>query len=221
MKQTLLFFFLCGTTIACTQRQTTNNEQNIEQITLKENPKHHNNDRNKKYTVTPDFNSIFPKSDTELEEWKRKVREEGDTSYFQKLTLCNVYNKGIRKEGHKGYDISDDQMRHFADIMVTKHLNNIITSDNYKYQYIKYTELDESLMKEDVVKALEYANDLLKSINDTKNATDELIAIQAREFITKQYKEGKYIQKDIIIASYLENGGTNLDSIIQARTATP
>lgn len=204
--------------LSCSKNKKVTEKQELEithenKNVLKDNPKFHDNDDpNRKSTITPDFNSIFPKNEAELDEWKRKVCEEGDTLYFEKLSLCNMYNEGLRKEGYKGYDISNDQMRVFADAMISKHTYNQHKSTNYKYQYMIYPEFSESVKKEDIEKAMKYANDILKSVKDVK-----LITMQAREFISKVYKEGIYVNKDIVIADYFDKGGRNLDSIVQVR----
>ncbi len=198
MKKTFLLIFLCSISFACSEKRKTdkaNDENKVETITpttqphLKENPKYHNNENpNNSLIVSPDLNSIFPKNEDELEEWKRKVYEEGNSEYFDKLILCNTYNKTLRKEGYKGYNISDNQMRYFAYIMIEKQSSSSPKKENYKYLYIKYTEFSDSVMQEDIKTAIKYAYDLLR--HDTINS---LIKMQAREFIDKH--ENKYILK--------------------------
>jgi hypothetical protein len=148
-------------------------------------------------SISPDLNYAKPKNDSILREWQKKVYDDGDEYYYDQLVYYYDEHSELR-----------DEMIKYTEIMINKVDNN----DLYILSYYKYVV--ESKHSDKVVlmkKIIKYLWSLLKSKNRYVN-------FQARNFLSEIYKDGIYVEKDSIIAKYLEDGGCNLDSIIRTRS---
>ncbi len=138
----------------------------------------------------------IPKDEAALKEWQRKVVEEADEFYYDRLASYYANNPHLQ-----------DEMIKYSEIMIKKTQRN----GTFILFFYDYVEQSTSLKKDRLMaRAIKYLNDLSKQ-------NEGILTLMARSRLSQLYREGIYLPKDTVIAEYLYKGGGNLDSIIQTR----
>lgn len=131
-----------------------------------------------------------------LQKWKDEVSKNGNEYFYNQLFL--YYGDHPDKE---------EEMIYYTQIMIDKSKRK----ESFMLLYYIYVEASRSPSKNKLMtKAINYLNILAKQ-------EDDLESVQARPILANIFREGVYVNRDTIIANYLDKGGRNMDSIFHAR----